>query len=581
MKPITINLLCQMFILLYKCWSCGMLRKSEYFYKDKNNENYEVCISCCDEIEHEQCGNCGKVEHKDNIKNASCRKYYKRKFKKCDRCDEYKERNSNFQKLPDNYIANICNECLANNNEKWCHSCDDIVDEDEYFDEFHECMDCYEKYKDRLDHTHPEIAKQFHPTLNGNKKPRDFTYGSHVEIWWICDKNPCGHGCQHIWKVKICDRTSRKGTSCPYAGCCKSSKKHCYHYSLAYLYPEIAAQWLKKDNLHIIDKDTREVLGPENFTPRSKQKVVFTCPNICKCGEYHKYETTISNRTKGSNCKFCYGSDCHCFESSFAGKFPHLKEEFDISKNGENMLYKPGSNEKFWWKCDKTFDCGCPHEWEALLSSRTNGSNCPFCAHKKLCCEKQSLFYLEPELMKEWDYEENKKIGLDPKNKFRGSDKEAFWKCKEGHRWKTAINYRTGQIRSGCPGCKNKTETKVLEFLKQKYTDDMESQVKFDWCKNITHLPFDFVIKSLKIIIEVDGRQHFHQVSNWKSPKETQQNDFYKMKCAANKGYKIIRIFQEDILYDKIPYGWNNVLEAIISQIKNEKKYKYYLSRSK
>ena len=233
------------------------------------------------------------------------------------------------------------------------------------------------------------------------------------------------------------------------------------------------------------------------------------------------------------------------------------------------MLYKPGSHEKFWWKCDKTFDCGCSHEWEATIYDRTNGKGCPYCAHRKLCCEKQSLFYLEPELMKDWNYEKNEKIGLDPKKLARYSHEEAFWKCKEGHRWKTVISSRTGKNRNGCSNCKNKTETKVLEFLEQKYMNDIEFLAKFSWCININYLPFDFVIKSLKIIIEVDGRQHFQQVSNWQSPEEIQKNDFYKMKCALEKGYKIIRIFQEDILYERI--NWKYILEGTIIRIQTGK----------
>ena len=48
-----------------------------------------------------------------------------------------------------------------------------------------------------------------------------------------------------------------------------------------------------------------------------------------------------------------------------------------------------------------------------------------------------------------------------------------------------------------------------------------------------------------KIIIELDGAQHFIQVSNWKSPKETIENDIEKMRLAVYNGYYVIRIEQE------------------------------------
>ena len=46
--------------------------------------------------------------------------------------------------------------------------------------------------------THPEIAKQWHPTKNGDLTPYDVTYGSDVNAWWKCDK-----GDDHEWSTAI------------------------------------------------------------------------------------------------------------------------------------------------------------------------------------------------------------------------------------------------------------------------------------------------------------------------------------------------------------------------------------------
>jgi hypothetical protein len=35
----------------------------------------------------------------------------------------------------------------------------------------------------------PEIAKEWHPTLNGKLRPEDVTYASNKKIWWLCKKN--------------------------------------------------------------------------------------------------------------------------------------------------------------------------------------------------------------------------------------------------------------------------------------------------------------------------------------------------------------------------------------------------------
>jgi very-short-patch-repair endonuclease len=86
-----------------------------------------------------------------------------------------------------------------------------------------------------------------------------------------------------------------------------------------------------------------------------------------------------------------------------------------------------------------------------------------------------------------------------------------------------------------------------------------------DCCKNIKHLPFDFILKEEKIIIELDGPHHFRQVSNWGNFLENQKRDIYKMKCANENGFSVIRILQEDVFFDK--YDWLNEIVIFINKI--------------
>ena len=113
----------------------------------------------------------------------------------------------------------------------------------------------------------------------------------------------------------------------------------------------------------------------------------------------------------------------------------------------------------------------------------------------------------------------------------------------------------TSKKPTWCPNCKNKTEKKFRKWFDNKYKQyTIKHQPKYDWCKNSDtdkFLPFDFVIEDLKLIIEIDGDQHFIQVLNWASPEDTLERDIYKMKMAFKNGYKIIRIIQTDIYYDK------------------------------
>jgi len=121
------------------------------------------------------------------------------------------------------------------------------------------------------------------------------------------------------------------------------------------------------------------------------------------------------------------------------------------------------------------------------------------------------------------------------------------------------------------PFCKNKTEIKLYDLIKEKYT--IIKQPKYDWCKNIEtkkFLPFDFCIEEYKIIIELDGIQHFQKVEHFKTlPEEQKKRDLYKQKCANDNGYSVIRIYQEDIYHNT--FDWLNELHKIIEEIINNK----------
>jgi very-short-patch-repair endonuclease len=118
-----------------------------------------------------------------------------------------------------------------------------------------------------------------------------------------------------------------------------------------------------------------------------------------------------------------------------------------------------------------------------------------------------------------------------------------------------------------CSFCVNKTELILYNKLSEYYST-LKRQYKVDWCKNIKHLPFDFVIEERKIIIELDGKQHFEQIGNWLSPQETRKNDIFKMKCANDNGFSVIRILQKDVYKNK--YNWLEELCQNIEKITNE-----------
>jgi very-short-patch-repair endonuclease len=154
--------------------------------------------------------------------------------------------------------------------------------------------------------------------------------------------------------------------------------------------------------------------------------------------------------------------------------------------------------------------------------------------------------------------------------KYINSDTNIDVICKKNNHGIFTIRPDGFLDKGGCKLCVNKSEGKIYDELIKKY--NIQKQFRPKWCKNETtnkHLPFDFVIEEYNIIIEIDGEQHFRQVRNWLPPDEIHKRDIYKMKCANNNSYSIIRIYQPDVYSNK--YDWVSELVNSIESIKESK----------
>ena len=400
--------------------------------------------------------------------------------------------------------------------------------------------------------TNPEITKQWHPTKNGDLTPESFTSGSNQKVWWLCDKK-CPKGCSHEWETKINDRCGIKETDCPY--CCYPVLKICKHMSITETHPDIAKQWHPTKN---------NDLTPEMFSSGSGKKIWWLCDKKCPEGCLHEWETDIQHRTsRESDCPYCCESPkILCEHTSIVKTHPDIAKKWHPIKNKDLKpeMFSFGSGVKVWWLCDKKCPEGCLHEWETKILDRCGNkeSDCPYCCEpRKKLCEHTSIIETHPEITKQWH---SKKNGdLKPEMFSYGSNMKVWWLCdkenkKESlHEWKTEINTRCGYMKSGCPFCINKTEEKLRIYLSNKFKDTI-FQYKDTWCKYDTDknyfYRFDFMIESLKIIIELDGNQHFKDVKIWENASYVQERDVLKMKRALDHGFTIIRLLQEDV--------WNN-----------------------
>lgn len=138
-------------------------------------------------------------------------------------------------------------------------------------------------------------------------------------------------------------------------------------------------------------------------------------------------------------------------ENSIAKQHPHLLDEWDYEKNGNidpECVSSGSSSIKINWKCKNG------HSWPAPPSSRTQGNGCPYCSNKKVLTGFNDMATLRPDLLEEWDFEENNKIGIYPDKITTGyRARRVSWICKNNpeHKWETTVVSRTSG--TGCKHC--------------------------------------------------------------------------------------------------------------------------------
>jgi hypothetical protein len=358
--------------------------------------------------------------------------------------------------------------------------------------------------------------------------------------------------CHHTFKMKPIDITSRNSW-CPYCSvnrlCDNINCNTCFNKSFASYW---RSWWLLDEN----DIDSRNIhkYSNKNFKFKCTEcnHIFITSPNKVSIGNWCKY---------CANQELCNNQDCtYCFKKSFKS---HIKYNMWSDDNIIDARYvSKSSHTKYIFKC-----AVCTHSFECSPANITRDRNCSYCTNKKLCqsedcniCYNKS--FASCEKSKYW----SKQNSIIPRYVFKCSNKKYEFNCNYCN-LKFVITPNNVVNNRWCSKCRNKTEKKLYEILKELYNTIFHPQ--YEWCKNSKtnrYLPFDFECDD-NIIIELDGLQHFKQVRNWKSPDEQKIIDKYKMDCALNNNKHIIRIYQEDVYYDR--NNWKETLINIINELKN------------
>lgn len=308
------------------------------------------------------------------------------------------------------------------------------------------------------------------------------------------------------------------------------------------------------------DFEKNDKLGLDIYkvTKGSKMKINFICR---KCHSHHTAMPT--NKIRSKMCIYCRGFKTN-HTNSLSSLRPDLADEWHPTLN---RVLTPndvtcGYDKKAWWLGK------CGHEWDARVSDRTRGANCPICANKRIIINENDLWSTHPNiavLLKD------SSIGY---KYHHGSTFCADWICRNCG---IEINNREIRIivKKGLP-CVNCSDgfslpEKMMSAVLSQLNIKFNSQKSFSWSRNKR---YDFYISNLNMIIETHGAQHsVNPYKNGRSIKEEQINDELKRSMAIENN--INTYIEIDCRNNDFDYIKKSILKSNLSQFLHLKNVKW------
>lgn len=438
----------------------------------------------------------------------------------------------------------------------------------------------------------PQLLKEFHSDKNGEITPYNITAKSNKKVWWKCEYG-------HEWQTTPNARTISR-TGCPYCNSKTSFPEQFLYYCIKQVFKDTKNRYKVNNDGKLYEADIfipqlRLAIEYDGFYHLYKSGIddekgkVFNKKGIklvrVRWNELEKHQVSsdyqlfhdgkngtlveiLKELTNYIVKNFVIKSEVviqleklkeitleevenkvlasfirRKSSNSIKNTHPHLVKEWDYDKNTPLVpeSFSSGSHKRIWWKCLKG------HSWYVTISSRRNGSGCPYCSGRKATSEK-NLAMLEPRLAQEWNYEKNGE--LQPSSVTLKSGKKVWWKCVKGHNWKEVIAKRTTD-RTGCPYCSNRRTAKEnsLGVLNPDLTEQWNHE------KNGVLTPFDVTPGSGKMVWWICSKGHEWQTTVFYRGKKGERGR--GLMCPYCKGRKVSKENNLAALRLDLAQEWN------------------------
>ncbi len=278
------------------------------------------------------------------------------------------------------------------------------------------------------------------------------------------------------------------------------------------------------------------------------------------CDKNHKNKSIVKNILKGHGCKLCgnkISSDKQRKNiDDVINKFRNVHaDKYDYSK------FKYSRN-----RVPSTIICPNHGEFTQSASTHINGSGCPKCKGNK-------------RLTKDEFIENSRNVHTIPYNydfvEYKNMHNKVIIVCpKHGPFEQTPNSHTSGK---GCPKCNQSIGENLVEKFLQKNNINYISQKKFNDCKHINELVFDFYLPDYNTCIEFNGIQHYSPIEIFGGQIALELNikrDYIKKEYCLQNKIKLIIIKQDKKHINKVDVlkqidNISNLLEMKESKIMN------------
>lgn len=433
---------------------------------------------------------------------------------------------------------------------------------------------------------HPNLAVQWHPSLNSNLTPHEVSPGSKRKVWWL-------GGCGHSFEATINSRTS--GTGCPY---CSGQKILSGFNDLASTHPRVASQWHPTLNADLLPQDVsagtnkkawwlgdcshefecsisekvrsgkgcpycagkkilagfndlkstdpniaaelsnENPMSAEEISAKSVKKVLWDCP------QGHTYLMAVRARVlNGSGCVYCSGQQRLTGFNDFASLHPEVAAEWDSERNGSLTPHQiaSGSSQKVWWKCPKG------HSYQTTVHARTNDRkrvDCTVCSNRVLVTGVNDLATLHPEIAAQWHPTRNGNLA--PSDVLRSHTVKVWWQCAKGHEWNvspaTRFSRGTAATATGCPTCQAKSFSSVAEKEIAEILSTLGEEVITNSRSILQGTELDIYLPQRQFAIEYNGL-YWHSMDKNGMYREYHRD---KWRACKDRGIQLVQIWEDD-----------------------------------